>query len=132
MNYLLDTHTFLWALFSPGKLSNRSRKIIVDPANEILVSIITFWEISLKYNLGKLELSGITPEELPGISGDSGFALLQLDVNDVTSFHNLPRDIHGDPFDRLLIWQAARNNIPVISRDKRFGEHARHGLKVVW
>jgi len=132
MNYLLDTHTFLWALFSPGKLSERSRKIIEDPANEILVSIITFWEISLKYNLGKLELSGITPEELPGISRDSGFALLHLDVNDVASFHNLPCNIHGDPFDRLLIWQAARNNIPVISRDKRFDEYARHGLKVVW
>lgn len=132
MNYLLDTHTFLWALFSSDRLSNRSRKIIEDPANEILVSIITFWEISLKYNLGKLELSGITPEELPGISGDSGFALLQLDVNDVASFHNLPRDIHGDPFDRLLIWQAIRNNIPVISRDNRFGEYAPHGLKVIW
>ena len=59
MNYLLDTHSFLWVLFDDEKLSERSREIIKDPDNDIFVSVITYWEISLKYAIGKLELEGI-------------------------------------------------------------------------
>ena len=58
MRFLLDTHSFLWAVFDPEKLSRSARKMIEDPANDVLVSVITFWEISLKYNLGRIALEG--------------------------------------------------------------------------
>ncbi len=54
---LLDTHAFLWAAIEPEKLSARIRKTIADPANEIYLSTISFWEIALKFSLGKLTLS---------------------------------------------------------------------------
>jgi len=129
---LLDTHTFLWALFSPDNISNKANKIILDDANEIMISIITFWEISLKFNLGKLELTNVTPEELPDITKQTGFSIFPLNEYDVSSFYKLPRAIHKDPFDRLLIWQAIKNNLTIISKDTRFKEYNKFGLNVFW
>jgi PIN domain nuclease of toxin-antitoxin system len=77
MTYLLDTHIFLWALFNPRKLKKIVRKILLDPENRICVSVITFLEISLKYSLGKLELQNIKPEELVGITEETGFEIYQ-------------------------------------------------------
>ena len=54
MNCLLDTHTFLWAAMDPEKLSRRARVTILDAANDIHVSVVTFWEVSLKFALEKL------------------------------------------------------------------------------
>ena len=62
-NYLLDTHYLLWALADTKKLSKEIKDIIVDPDNTIIVSSISFWEISLKYSLKKLTITGFTPEE---------------------------------------------------------------------
>src|SRR5437764_8748193 len=73
MNCLLDTHTFLWAAINPEKLSRQARVTILDAANDIHVSVVTFWEVSLKYALGKIELQGITPEELPDAAIQMGF-----------------------------------------------------------
>jgi len=54
MNLLLDSHGFLWSLFSPDKLSKAVYYEIKSPDNDVAVSVVTFWEISLKYALGKL------------------------------------------------------------------------------
>ncbi|CAB1082305.1 hypothetical protein D1AOALGA4SA_9931 [Olavius algarvensis Delta 1 endosymbiont] len=60
MKYLIDTHIFLWSLFSPEKIAPHAAKIIKDSRNRIFISTILFWEISLKFFLNKLELEGIT------------------------------------------------------------------------
>lgn len=132
MRYLLDTHTLLWSLFSPDKLSRTSYELILDTAHEIYVSIVTFWEISLKFNLGKLALSNVVPEELPDLAKKSGFEIFNLNEYDVSSFHKLPRFGHKDPFDRLLIWQAMRNDLIIISRDRDFSDYTDSGLKIFW
>lgn len=132
MIYLLDTHTFLWSLFSHSNISPEATGIILNSKNEIYVSVVTFWEISLKYNLGKLELNNIKPEDLPDMADQSGFSVYGLDVNDVSTFYKLPKDFHKDPFDRLLIWQALRNQFTIISKDIRFKEYEKFGLNVKW
>ena len=96
------------------------------------MSIITFWEISLKYNLGKLDLKNVTPEELPDLAKQTGFEIFNLNEYNASSFHKLPKDSHKDPFDRLLIWQSIQNNMTVISRDKNFDEKKHFGLKIFW
>ncbi len=58
MSYLVDTHTLIWAVCSPGKLSPEVRLLLKNPNENILVSPVSFWEISLKYSLGKLYLEG--------------------------------------------------------------------------
>ena len=131
MKYLIDTHIFLWSLFSPGKISRHAAKIIKDPANRIIVSTITFWEISLKYSLNKLELEGITPDELPEFASKMNFELLSLNAAEAASFYHLPRITHKDPFDRMLIWQAIREKMVLISKDSKIEAYEDYGLKVL-
>jgi PIN domain nuclease of toxin-antitoxin system len=132
MRCLLDTHSFLWAIFSPENLSESARKTIRDQENEIAVSVVTFWEISLKYALGKLELINIQPEALPEAAEKMGIGILQVTPHEAASFHNLPKLAHKDPFDRLIIWQAIQRKMSLISRDRSFKDYKQYGLKMHW
>ena len=81
MNLLLDTHGFLWALFTPEKLTRKAIRGIKSLGKDVAVSVVTFWEISLKYGLGKLEMTGVTPEELPDSAGQMNLSkLLRMDA----------------------------------------------------
>ncbi|MBW1998265.1 MAG: type II toxin-antitoxin system VapC family toxin [Deltaproteobacteria bacterium] len=132
MNYLLDTHTFLWVLFEPEKLSSWARKEIRDPKNRVAVSIVTFWEISLKYSLGKLELHNVSPADLPGAAQEVPLDIIPLRAEEAASFHRLPRLAHKDPFDRMMIWQGIGNRMTLISKDKEFRSYRDYGLRVRW
>ncbi len=132
MKYLLDTHTFLWTVFEPEKIGARAKAIITDPDNVIFVSLISFWEISLKYSLGKLQLKDITPAEFPAIAKEMELQILEIDAEDVATFHELPRMGHRDPFDRLIIRQAIRRKIPIITKDSEFKLYKPHGLRILW
>jgi PIN domain nuclease of toxin-antitoxin system len=132
MSYLLDTHTFLWVLFDDDKLSDKAKYILSDADNEVYVSLISYWEISLKYSIGKLELRGIRPDELPQKAGEIEVISLDISQEDMASFYKLPRTEHKDPFDRLIIWQAIRRNLVLISKDKKFDDYQDFGLRTLW
>ena len=132
MNSLLDTHAFLWAVFSPEKLSDSARSLIQDANNLLFLSTISFWEISLKYGMGKLELNGCSPEELLSIASTMQLEFLHPSPEELASFHQLPRFAHKDPFDRLIIWQALHNKLSLVSKDQRLSDYQALGLKVVW
>ena len=132
MKYLVDTHLFLWIVLSPKKISQKVRTILLDPEWTKYVSIITFWEISLKFSLGKIYLRGILPDKLPSIARNTGFEILNLDLNTVSTFHKLPRIDHRDPFDRMLAWQAIKEDCVLITRDKNFSGYKNEGLRIVW
>lgn len=131
MNYLIDTHIFLWSLFSPQKISKPAAQTIRKSENRIFVSSVTFWEIALKYALKKLELKGITPDELPEFADRMDFEILNLNAEDAASFHNLPRIAHRDPLDRMIIWQAIREKMILISKDKEIQFYQEFGLKIL-
>lgn len=132
MKYLLDTHTLLWVLFEDEKLSDYVKKIIRDPENDIYVSMITYWEISLKYGIGKLELENITPQEIPQQAKEINIQTLDLLVSEVSTFFKLPKIEHKDPFDRMIVWQAINREIPLISKDSDLEDYAKFGLTVLW
>jgi PIN domain nuclease of toxin-antitoxin system len=132
MKYILDTHTFLWSLFDTTKLPNSVKDIILDEKNDIHVSTVSFWEISLKYSTGKLQLNNVLPDELPAYSRKSGFEIISFDDKIASSFYKLPRVDHFDPFDRLLIWQAINSDMIMITKDEKFKEYIQHGLKLFW
>ena len=132
MNLLLDSHALLWCLFEPAALGKRAAAAIRDPANGVFVSTVTFWELSFKYALGKLELSGITPEEIPALAAASGFDPIPLADAEAASFHQLPRLAHKDPFDRILIWQAISRKMSLASGDRAFTDYREYGLRVIW
>ena len=132
MNCLLDTHTLLWTLFEPKRLGKTSSALLRDPQHTVYVSVISFWELSLKFSIGKLDLNGVTPDEFPALTRQSGFEVLSLSEQDAASFHKLPRLEHKDPFDRLLIWQAITHKLAFVTQDKACSAYRSHGLKVVW
>jgi PIN domain nuclease of toxin-antitoxin system len=132
MNYLLDTHTFLWSLFNPDQLSAKAAQLIRNPENNITVSVVSLWEISLKYALGKLELTNILPDDLPDAAQQLGLDILPLESKEAATFYRLPHSGHKDPFDRLIVWQAIQHKMTLISKDAMFGDYRKIGLKNVW
>jgi PIN domain nuclease of toxin-antitoxin system len=132
MKYLLDTHALIWALTETGKLSKTVKSILVNSNDQIIVSTISFWEISLKFSLGKLDLGGLLPQQFPDASLETGFEILNLEMDISSTYHNLTASYHKDPFDRMLIWQAISNRYTLISDDDNIKNYTSEGLKVVW
>ena len=132
MNFLVDTHVFLWIVFSPQKISKRLKSILLDPQSTKFVSIITFWEIALKYQLGKIDLKGVYPDDLSSVARNSGFEFLNLEFETTSTFYKLPMLKNKDPFDRMLAWQAISNNFILVTQDHEFALYQHHGLKTVW
>lgn len=132
MNYLADTHVLLWTILSPKKISKKVRNIANDSDSVKYVSIITFWEISLKFSSGRIDLGGFKPDNLPSIAKDTGFEILGLDTDTVTSFYKLPKLKNKDPFDRMLAWQAINKDYLLITKDSDFSSYLQYGLKTVW
>ncbi|MFI5137854.1 MAG: type II toxin-antitoxin system VapC family toxin [Sphingobacteriales bacterium] len=132
MNYLLDTHTLIWAISDRSKLSQTARKILDNSDNTIFVSAITFWAIALKFSIGKLGINGTLPEELPELTLRMGFELISLSPEECASYHMLPITGHKDMFDRMLVWQAISRNLIFITKDERIGQYRMEGLKILW
>ncbi len=133
MGWLLDTHALLWVLFEPEKLGKKTREIVKNPANEVWVSPVSYWEISLKYGLGKLILPGTNPSEIPAAVGKLGLAEAALDPEILATLHLLPyAPDHRDPFDRMIVWQAIHKKLVLVSKDRALAFFKSHGLKTEW
>ena len=133
MIYLLDTHTFIWAALESSKLSKNVHSIISNANNEIFVSTVSFWEISLKTSIKKFSFENIDIKNFPKYARDMDFSILDLQENETITFYELPqKEKHKDPFDRMLIWQAITKNMTMISKDESFDQYTKNGLKLVW
>jgi len=128
--YIVDTHVLLWTLLDPDRLSDNILQAY-QQADEIQVSNINFWEISLKYKLGKLDLGDLTPDDLLVAAEESHFKIIEIDSKIMATMYKLPLGSHKDPFNRVLIWYAIQNNIPLIAKDSLFGRYEDEGLKIV-
>jgi PIN domain nuclease of toxin-antitoxin system len=118
MRVLLDTHALLWAAFRKDLLSARARKLIEAPANEILVSAASAWEIATKYRLGKLPLAQVLVEDFVPRVAAAGYTLLSISAEHALRAGRLPAD-HKDPFDRMLAAQAIDEDLPLLSSDEQ-------------
>jgi PIN domain nuclease of toxin-antitoxin system len=133
MIYLLDTYTFIWAVLSPGNLSKHCKKIIVDKNNEICVSTVSLWEMSLKTQLKKFAFEGINIEDFPQYARDMEFSIIDMQEKEAVQCHALPlKENHQDPFERMLIWQAVSRGMIMISKNKLFAQYKKDGLKLIW
>ncbi len=82
MSYLLDTHVLLWVIGDSKQLSKKVAQIIEDQEVQIFVSSISLWEISLKFKLGKLHLSGFKLEGIPNYLKKLNINTIELNVED--------------------------------------------------
>lgn len=122
MKYLLDTCTFLWLTGLPEKLSRRAVKLCEDPENEIYLSTISVWEISLKAALGRLKLATSPEIYVPQQRKAHRVQSLSLDETAPLILASLP-DLHRDPFDRMLICQALSKNMKIITPDQHIHKY---------
>ncbi len=128
MRYLLDTHTFLWWDTRSSRLSRRVFDLISDRSNVVWLSMASVWEIQIKHQLARLELSAPLGEIVRIQQRENGINLLPIDLPHVLGLSDLPHH-HKDPFDRLLVAQAMAENLIVLSHDPQF---ARYPVPVVW
>jgi len=132
MNCLLDTHAFLWTISNSSKLSKKALETIKNPKNEIFVSAVSFWEISIKTRIKKINLDTIKPEDLLQLAEKMDFQVISLTPEEAVTYHKLNEESHNDPFDRMLIWQCISRNMTLLSKDREFYKFIPHGLKLLW
>ncbi|MEB3248580.1 MAG: type II toxin-antitoxin system VapC family toxin [Merismopediaceae bacterium] len=120
MKFLLDTHVMLWFLNDDPKLAPNIRDEI-EECNQVFVSIISLWEVAIKFNIGKLKL-GLDFRDLSKALDDSNITILNIIVSDFYTYINLPLH-HKDPFDRLLISQAINHSLILVSRDQALDDY---------
>ena len=114
--YLIDSHVLLWWWFDPDRLSSTVLERLIDPANSILVSAASVWELSLKYHRGKLPELGDAIADLQGLLQADGFIGLPI-----TAAHGLRAGAypqpHRDPFDRILAAQTELERLVLLTAD---------------
>ena len=112
MKLLLDTHTFLWALSEPNRLSKKQIAAMEDPTNKVYVSSISITEIEIKASLDKLKLI-FDPIDA---AERSGFEMLDFSSKDALLLKDLPFH-HRDPFDRMMVTQAISRKLIFVTQD---------------
>lgn len=122
MNLLLDTHIFLWFVNDDPKLNDRLKDLIENESNFSYLSIASVWEMSIKYNLGKLKLAPSYEDFVERQIRESSIILLSIELEHLRINASLPFH-HKDPFDRVIIAQSMAENIPIITVDSIFNQY---------
>ncbi len=123
--YLVDTSTLIWTLENPARLSRLARKALEK--GPLVLSVVSYWEVVIKTRKGLFKIADPVSwwERATGFLGGS---ILSVRAEHVTGLAALP-NLHRDPFDRMLIAQAAVEGFALVSSDELIGKYA---AKVVW
>ena len=114
---LLDTNALLWLVTAPEKVSPTTRAVLSEPTTEVAVSAASAWEIAIKTRLGRLDGDTVL-SAWADILVDMSATELPIDAADAILAGRLPWD-HRDPFDRMIVAQAARRNLTIATSDAR-------------
>lgn len=128
MRLLLDTHALLWWLDGDRRLPARIRALVGDPANEVLVSAASVWEIATKARLGRLPRAVDVAADVPACIESQGFVPLAITVHHAQRAGALAGP-HRDPFDRMLVVQAQAEGLPIASNETVFDGY---GVTRLW
>lgn len=90
-----------------------------DPASTFHLSLVSIWEVAIKFNMGKLDLPLPFDEFVDKTIQSYSLRLLYIQIPHLRRVARLPH-YHRDPFYRLLIAQSQVENIPVITSDAAF------------
>jgi PIN domain nuclease of toxin-antitoxin system len=128
MKALLDTHTFLWWVSNDDRLPDRVRALIHDGDNELFLSVASGWEIVIKVQLGRLQLTDDPDEFLPRQLALNSITVLPITMSHALRIHALPSH-HRDPFDRMLVAQSQVERLPIVTADPQI---ARYAVDIIW
>jgi PIN domain nuclease of toxin-antitoxin system len=120
MRLLLDTHVAIWAIFDDQRLKPAVRRRIADLDNEIFVSVVTLWEIAIKFarRRGRPNDMPISAAQALAFFSEAGYRVLDITTAHALAVPALPA-IHGDPFDRMLVAQARHEPLRLMTSDAK-------------
>lgn len=121
MNLLLDTHLLLWAASEPKRLSAMAQTLLLDPANHLVFSAASLWEISIKNGLDRADFN-VDPRRLWRMLLVSGYRELPVTSEHTVALNDLP-SLHKDPFDRILVAQARVEGLTLLTVDKAVAKY---------
>jgi PIN domain nuclease of toxin-antitoxin system len=116
MKILLDTCTFLWIITDAPELSTTARELFLDATNEVFLSAVSAWEMSVKFTLDKLPFPESPERFIPAQRERHGINSLALTETATLYAHKLPKH-HQDPFDRMLVCQALEHEMLLLTPD---------------
>jgi len=122
MKLLLDTHTFIWWDREPDLIPSTTLTLMQQAEYQLLVSLVSLWEIQIKTQIGKLVLQTPLAEITSQQQAENGIILLPITLQHILELDNLPQH-HKDPFDRLLIAQCRCEAAILVSRDSVFKQY---------
>lgn len=122
MRLLLDTHIFLWFVMAPSNRSAAALAAIQKTDNQIYLSLVSAWEMSIKSGLGKMTLTQPIEPFVRDQAWRNQFEILPITLGHIAAVERLPLH-HRDPFDRLLIAQSITEGLPLISVDHIFSQY---------
>lgn len=131
MKLLLDTHTFLWHADDSPHMSAAATALLIDPTNELLLSMASVWEIAIKVGLKKLTLSAPYTAFMTKAINGYGLTILPMTFDDCAAYEQLPfpSKQHRDPFDRMIVIHALCNGLSLVSSDAAFDHY---GVSRLW
>ena len=131
MQILLDTHALIWFLENNPSLSKRAKTIIEDPDNEIFVSIVSFYEMSIKLTIGKLTLPDSLEDTITKAINNN-IQIHELNRHHIVQYQEIPLiSDHKDPFDRMIIATAIHEHLDIISVDENFTKYESF-VNIIW
>ncbi|MGO4885178.1 MAG: type II toxin-antitoxin system VapC family toxin [Bryobacteraceae bacterium] len=125
---LLDTNALLWILAGDPKLSRRVRAAVTSPHADVRVSVVSAWEIAVKFQIGKLSFALPIEQVLSEVLSGVTWPVLSVLPAHIMALLELPA-IHRDPFDRLLIAQALAESLTLATADERIQEYK---ISTIW
>lgn len=128
MRVLLDAHSFLWMAGDDDRLPSAVRDLLLDPRTQASLSIATTWELTIKALKGKLRLPMSPPEYFEARRIALSLDFLPVYQRHVDALPELP-EIHGDPFDRMLVAQALVEDLEIVTGDSAI---ARYPVRTIW
>jgi PIN domain nuclease of toxin-antitoxin system len=127
MILLIDTHALIWFITDNDQLPLKTKQIIENRENNCYVSMATYWEIGIKYSIGRLDLKSDL-KTIFTIIEDTGFEALPITTNQILANANLEFH-HQDPFDRIIIAQSLTEKMTIITRDSQFENY---NVPIIW
>jgi len=128
MKLLFDTHAFIWWDSAPANLPASVLALCQDPANTLLLSVVSAWEMQIKSHLGKLKFASPLGDIIANQRQTNSLEILSITLDHVLTLETLP-DHHKDPFDRLLVAQALVEEAALISNDPIIQQYP---VRLIW
>ena len=128
MKLLLDTHTYLWLSLEPDKVPLRALTTIDASPGEVFLSISSLWEMTIKHAKQQLLIPGGSMDAVLQELRQLPIHVLAVEPEDLLIPQSLPQ-LHKDPFDRILVAQALRYGMTLVTVDDALKDY---GVPILW